>query len=519
LTSLAIAVAIAAFFLSDGVASIIYDYSFTVSPGTSFGKVTTLLGWLLCSFLLAHISVRLKWRPSGFRSSFIIFLILAAALLSINILVFHSIFDKAGCDELGPLEGRPVIVAFDPEATVSFSSSTLEHTHSLKPVLHWFFGLFADAKGMGYDVGSGLYQLYPTWLVCPMVIALLAVYLVASATILAHSANEGKNSHQAWLSTIVFSLASFSLFEATLDGGPFSTSAQVGIALLALHLLMRRSGQGRGMRWVPILIFAPLLVLAALNLFLHSLAPRAISLHEHFLVSSLSLAAAGLYEFKRVGAKSIALPLILLLLAFNLSSFRPYSELRESREGDDVYMILSIDPSVADGELLQGLAGIPELAQPTIIARDGRTAVVKASTTRAGISSRELARRIIGKRLAPLESNVRFRFGDPSARSSYSAYLHVDEARLRQALPGGVIQVNSIAEFGESLVKIEYTAPQGLYSGHYLLLALSQRGLRLTHYAYIRPLVGRDATTQFRDFLRISVPVTRLQPIVAMMFP
>lgn len=524
-TCVGIALIIVAFFVSEEVALFLYDYSFGIALGSSFGKVTMLLVWLLYSFLIANISIRRKWRPFHFRRLFIIFLILVALLSLANILVFRAVLDNAGGSELealeGELEGRPVIVGFRPEAIVNYSSSTLEHTHSLKPVLYWFFNHFTDADAINYDVGAALYPLYPApWLVYPAVLALLVAYLLVCITILAHTANEEKKSYIAWFNCLIFSLASFSFFVAILDGGPFTTISQMSIALLSLYLLMRYVNKKQGKKRTLSLIFLPLVILAALNFVAYNLAPRVISLHEHFLVTNLCLAAAGFYEFKHRGAKSILLALILFLLVFNISSFRPYSEIRESYEGGNVFMILSIDSSISDNEVLGHLNSIPGLAGPEILARDAKTVVAKASTERAGISSQNLAYLVTGRRMVPLESNIRFRFGNPLSSLFYSIYFPVEEVELRQVLPAhNSVRINSLTELSRSLVKVDYDVPEGLNGGHYLMLVLSQRGMRLTRYIYMRPFTERDAITQARDFLRTLLPVTHLQPVITTIFP
>ena len=520
-TCIALALALAAFFLNEGIALIFYHYSFSISPGVSFGKVAILLVWLLCTYLIAYASTRRKWRPFRFRQLFIVFLTLALLLLLINILVFRAIFNNAGGGELGAIEGTPVIVGFRPEAVANHSSSTLEHTHSLKPVLYWFFNLFTDADSMGYDVGAALYPLLPApGLVSPLVIILFAAYLVVCTMILAHTANEEKKPHIAWFNSLVFSLASFSFFEAAFDGGPLASTSWVGVALLSLYLLMRYTSRKRGRRWIFPLIFLPLLILAYFNTIAYDLAPRGISLHEHFLVSTLGMVAAGFYEFRRRGAKSMLLVLILFLLAFNISSFRPYTEIRKSYEGGNVYMILSIDSSMSDNEVLEHLVSISDLANPKILARDAKTVVAKANTERAGISSQDLAHLVTERMVTPLESNVRFHFGNPLSRLSYSIYLPVEEVELRQVLPAyNSVRINSITELSRVLVKIDYDVPEGLNGSHYLMLDLSQLGMRLTYYIYMRPFAERDAITRAKDFLRTLLPLTRLQPVITIIFP
>jgi hypothetical protein len=524
-TCIGIVFIIIAFFISERLALFLYNYSFCISPGTSFGKVTTLLAWLLCSYPIAYVSIRRKWRPSGFRSLLAIFLTLVLLLSIANLLVFRVMFRNAGGEELraleGELGGRLVTVGFRPEAVVNYSSSTLEHTHSLKPVLYWLFNFFIDADRINYDIGAALYALFPApWVVAPIVIVLLVAYLATYAMILMHTANEERKSYLAWLNCLVFSLASFSFFESALDGGPLTTSMQTGAALLVLYLLMRYVRGKRGERWTILLIFAPLLLLAAMNFAIYDLAPRAISLHEHFLVSSLGLAAAGLHEFRHTGVRSKSLIPILFLLAFNLSSFRPYSAIRESGKGDNVYMILSVDPSMPDDGIVKQLVADPDLAGPEVIARSASTVMVKATVTRAGISSWELCRRFLRRRSAPLESNIRFRFGNPSKELSSFAYLPVDEGELRQALPArGMIEIISLEGLGEHFVKVECAAPEGLYSSYYLALVLHQHGLSLTHYMFFRSPAEKGLAVKVGNFLRTSLPVTRLQPIVGIIFP
>jgi len=519
-----IALIIVAFFVSEEVALFLYDYSFGIAPGSSFGKVTMLLVWLLCSFLIANISIRRKWRPFHFRRLFIVFLILVTLLSIANILVFRAVLDNAGGSELEALEGefgdRPVIAGFRSEAVINYSSSTLEHTHSLKPILYWFFNLFADADGMSYDVGAALYPLFPApELVSQIVIILLVTYLVVCMMILAHTANEEKKSYMAWFNCFVFSLASFSFFESALDGGPFTTTAQVGAALLSLYLLLRYTSKKQGGKWALLLIFLPLFILAVLNLVAYNLAPRVISLPEHFLVSSLCLVAVGLYEFRHRGAKSVLLIPILFLLAFNISSFRPYFEIQESYEEGNVFMILTIDSSISDNEILGHLVNIPGLVNPEILARDAKTVVAKANTETAGMGSQNLAYLVTGRMMAPLELNIRFRYGNPLLRLSHSTYLPVEEAELRQVLPAyNPVRINSFTELSQGLVKIDYDVPEGLDGGHFLMLALSQRGMHLTHYIYMRFFIERDAITQTRDLLRTLLPVTHLQPVITTIF-
>lgn len=522
-TCIGIIFVIAAFLVSERFALFLYDYSFCISPGTSWGKLTTLIAWLLFTYLIAYVAIRRRWRPFRFRRLLVVFLAVVASLLLINILVFTSMLNNTGGSALGDALGVPksrvMILSHRPEAYASYSLSTLGHTHSLKPVIYWVFNLFTDADEMHYDVGAGFYKFYPApWLVCPVVVVLLAAYFVVCAMIITHTANEGR-SYFAWFSLLLFSLASFSFLEAILDGGPLSATAGVALALLSLYLLLRYLRKSREVKWVPILIFLPLFVMATFNVF--SAAPWGVSLQEHFIVSNLGIAAAGFYEFRRRGTKSPLLILILFFLAFNLFSVRLQPQIGESQEGDDVYMLLYTDPLKTDNEILESLASVPELAEPEIIARCGRSTFVRAGVTEAGVTSLDLARKIIGGRPAPLESSIHFRFGDPSLKYSDSIYLQVDEAQLSQ-IPLDPIEISSITRVDSNLIKVEFKAPEGLYGHaayHCFMLLLSQNGLRPTHCVYIWPSAGRDVATKAKDFLLTLVPVTRLQPIIETAFP
>lgn len=521
-TCIGIIFVIAAFLISERVALFLYDYSFYISPGTSWGKMTTFITWLLCTYLIAYVTIRRRWRPFRFRRLLLVFLALVASLLLINILVFNSMLNSTGGGALGDALGVPksriMILSHRPEAYVSYSLSTIRHTHSLKPVIYWAFDLFTDADGMHYDVGAGFYEFYPApWLVCPVVVALLIAYFVVCAMLIAHTANE-KRAYFAWFSLLLFSLVSFSFFEAVLDGGPLSATAGMALALLSLYLLSHYLRKRREMRWVPALIFLPLLVIAIFNVF--SLAHWSVSFQEHFIVSNLGIAAAGLYEFRRRGTKSPLLILILFILAFNLSSLRFHPYVGESREGDEVYMLLHTNPSTTDNEILERLASVPELAEPEIIARYARTMLARARMTETGVTSLDLARQIMGGRPSPLESNIRIHFGDPSLHP-YSIYLQVDEARLSQ-IPLEPIEISSLTRVDSNLTKVEFEAPEAIYfhtAYQYLMLVLNQHGLRPTHCIYIWPSVERGAATRVEDFLRALVPITRFQPIIEPVFP
>jgi hypothetical protein len=522
-TCIGIAFIIAAFLVSERVALFLYDYSFSIVPGTSWGKVTALLAWLLCTYIIAYVAVRKKWRPFHFRRLFLVFLALVASLLLINILVFNSMLDSTGGSALGDALGVPksrlVILSHRPEAYVSYSSSTLGHTHSLKPVIYWALNFFTDADGVHYDVGAGFYEFYPApWLICPLVVALLMAYFGVCVMVIAHTANE-KRAYFAWFNLLLFSLISFSFLAAVLEGGPLSTTAGVGVALLSLYLLLRYLRRRREVRWVLILIFLPLFTMAIFNAF--SLEPWGVSLQQHFIISNLGIAAAGVYEFGRRGTKSLLLVLIIFFLAFNLSSIRFHPPIGESREGDDVYMLLYTDPSTTDNEILKRLASVSELVEPEIIARYVRNTFVRAGVAEAGVTSLDLARQVLGGRPTPLTSSIRFRFGDPSLKDSYFIYLLVDEARLRQ-ISLDPIEVLSLRKVDSNLVEVGFLAPQGLHKHtayQCLMLTLSERGLRPTHCIYIWPSAGRTATTRAGDFLRALIPVTRLQPVIETAFP
>lgn len=522
-TCIGIIFVVVAFFTSERFALFLYDYSLSISPGTSWGKVTTLIAWLLCTYLVAYVAVRRRWRPFRFRRLLAVFLILVASLLLINILVFNSMLNSTGGSALSDALGTPkssiIILSYRPEAYVSYSSSTLGHTHSLKPVIYWTFNLFTNADGMNYDTGAGLYEFFPApWLVCPVVIALLIAYFIVCIMMIAHTTNK-KKAYFAWFSLLVFSLASFSFLEAILDGGPLSSTAGVSAALLSLYLLLRYLRKSREVKWVPVLIFLPLLIMAIFA----ALSPAlwGVSLQEHFIVSSLGIAAAGLYEFRRRGVKSLLLVPILFFLMFNIFSVRLQPQIRESQTRDDVYMILYTDPSKTDNEILGRLTGVPGIIGPEIIARYDRNTFVRASMTENGVTSLDLARQIIGGRPAPLESNIRFRFGDPSLKYSYTVYLQVDETQLSQ-ISFDPIENISLTRVDSNFVKVEFEAPEGL-SGNtayqFIMLTLSQHGLRPTHCIYIWYLAGRDAATRAKDFLLTLVPVTRLQPVIEDAFP
>jgi len=522
-TCIGIIFVVAASFISERVALFLYDYSFCISPGTSWGKMTTLIAWLLCTYLIAYVAIRRRWQPFRFRRLLVVFLALVASLLLINILVFNSMLNDTGGNALGDALGVPksriVILSHHPEAYASYSLSTLGHTHSLKPVIYWAFNLFTDADGINYDMGAGFYEFFPApWLVCPVVVALLVAYFVVCVMMVAHTAGE-KGPYFAWFSLLLFSLASFSFLEAILDGGPLSTTAGVSLALLSLYLLMRYLSGSREVKWVLILIFFPLLVMAIFNVFSPTL--LGVSLQEHFIVSNLSVAAAGVYEFRRRGTKSLLLVLILFFLAFNLSSVRLHPQIWESSEGDEVYMLLYTDPLRTDNEILERLASVPELTEPGIIARYGRNTFVRAGVTENGVTSIDLARQIIGGRPAPLESSIRFHFGDPSLKYPHSIYLQVDEARLRQ-IPLDPVEISSLTKVDSNFIEVEFEAPGGLY-GHtayqYLMLVLSQHGLRSTHCVYLMSPIERGASTRAKDFLLALVPVTRFQPIIETAFP
>ncbi len=514
-TCIVLALVFAAYLLSDWVALTLYYYTFSISPSTSFGKATVLLLWFLLTYIIAYVSVRRKWRPFSFKRLFIVFLILAAVLISTNILVFNSMFDKAGGSKLeaqGGIGGRPIIIGSRPEAVINYSSSALWSTHSLKPVLYWLFGSFTTPDSMHYDAGGALYPLFPSpGLVCPIVIILTAAYLIVCIMLFMHIANEEKKSYIAWFNCLVFSLVSFLFLETAYDGGPFSTTALTAVALFSLYLLVRYTSRKQGKRWILPLIFLPLIVLAYFDVMTYSLTPRGISLYEHFLVSSLSIAAAGFYEFRNRG-KSLLMVLIVFLLVFNLASFRPYHESRESSVGDDVYMTLSIDPSTLDNEILGRLGGIQDLIQPEIIARDARTVMISAGLKRAGVSTQDLASWIVGGRVSPLAADIMFRLGNPSTLVERTIYLPTSEVELRQALPSSLmIQIDSITEISGSLTRVDYTTPQGLNSNHYLVLLLDQEGLRLNDWIYPIPLVETSTTDRIINFVCISLPITHLQ--------
>jgi len=526
-TCIVLAFILAAYLLSDWFALTLYHYIFCISPSTSFGKMTVLLLWLLCSYIIAYVSVRCKWGPFNFRRLFIIFLILATVLISINVFVWFSMFDKAGGNELA-VEGRPMLFGSRPEAIISYSSSTLGHTHSLKPVLYWLFSPFAETDSMHFDIGGALYPLFPSpGIVCPIVIILTVAYLAMSVMILMHTANKEKKSCVAWFTCLVFSFTSFLLFETAYDGGPFSTTALTGVALLSLYLLMRYTSRKHGKKWILPLMFLPLIILAYLDMITYNLAPWGISLYEHFLVSTLCIAGAGVYEFSqgkssgqrrgvdRSPISKFILSLIILLLLVNLLSFRPSHVLNEAREGDDVYMTISIDPSTTDNEILERLGNVQDLVYPEIIARDGRTVMAMAGVKRAGITSMDLAHQIVGDRVSPLAANIMFEFGNPSIERSLYVYLPIDEVELRQALPSNhILQIDSTTEIDGGLTRVDYTAPIGLNSDHYLVLLLGQEGLRLTHWIYYSSFDETSATDRVANFISISLPLTYLKELV-----
>lgn len=514
---------VGAFFISEGFALFLYNYSSSISPGTSWGKVMTLLAWLLGTYLIAYVAIRRRWRPFLFRRLLVVFLALVASLLVINILVFNSMFNSTGGsalgDALGVSQSRVIILSYRPEAYASYSLSTLGHTHSLKPVIYWALNLFTNADGVNYDTAAGLYQFFPApWLVCPVVIALLVIYLVVCAMVIAHTASRGK-SYLAWFGLLLFSLASFSFLETILDGGPLSDTTGVALALLSLYLLFLYLRKSREVKWVPVLIFLPLLVMAIFN----ALNPAlwGASLQEHFAVSNLGIIAAGLYEFRRQGTKSLLLIPILFFLAFNVFSVRLQSPIRESQAGNDVYMFLYTDPSQTDNQILGRLAGVPGIAGPEIIARYSRNVVVEAVMTENGVTSLDLSRQIMGGRPAPIESSIHFRFGDPSLMYPDSIYLQADETQLSQ-IPLDPIENVSLTRVDSSFIKVDFESPEGLY-GHasyqFIMLALSQHSLRPTNCIYIWRSAGRDAATRAEDFLLTLVPVTRLQPVIENAFP